>query len=123
MTQSHAQVVPVTIVDDADIHHWPKGEDISLRLIKAVADACKAEPSLNATFNSQNTSRRLLSEINIGIAVDTPAGLYVPVIKNTESKDDKELRASLNQFKEQAKKQEFPPEDLKGIQGIIVFLF
>ena len=39
MNQSHQSVVPVTVVDDADIHAWKKGEDITLRQIRAIQTA------------------------------------------------------------------------------------
>ena len=40
MTQSHAEVVPVSIFDEADIHNWKPGTDITVRLIRAIIHAC-----------------------------------------------------------------------------------
>ena len=48
MTRSHDEVANVTICEDADIHAWSGGTDATLRLIRAIGLACKAEPSLNA---------------------------------------------------------------------------
>lgn len=113
MAKSHAEVVPVTLTEYADIHRWREKTDVTLRLIQAVAAACQAEPALNAHFYGANTSRKLWSEINLGIAVDTPAGLYVPVIKNVAEQSPEVLRATLNTFKEKAKAQTFTPADLQ----------
>lgn len=112
MASAHKEVPPITIVDDADINHFTKDDNITLRLIRAVSAACKVEPKLNAHFNGKNMSRKLFDEINLAIAVDTPAGLYAPVIKDAGNKSKDALREKINQFKEQAKAQEFPPEDL-----------
>ncbi len=53
MAQAHAEVAPVTVVDDADIAAWwPASRDLMLRLIRSIAAGCKAEPALNAWFDS-----------------------------------------------------------------------
>lgn len=114
MTQAHAVVVPVTLVDDADIQHFGPSEDITLRLIQAIVAACEKEPALNAHFDGKNISRKLFNEVNLGLAVDTPKGLYVPVIKQANSQTKEQLRKTINEFKEQAKQQEFSKETLQG---------
>src|SRR5205814_1463045 len=65
MTAAHAEVVPATVTDDADIDEWRKDEDASVRLIRAIAMACKAEPALNAWYNSNAGERRLVKRIDI----------------------------------------------------------
>lgn len=114
IAQAHAVVVPVTLSDDADIQHFSKDEDITIRLIRALIAACKEEPSLNAHFDGKTLSRKNFSEVNIGIAVDTPKGLYVPVIKNAEKLSKEQLREHINGFKEHAQKQEFSKESLQN---------
>ncbi len=114
MAKSHAEVVPVSLVEDADIHLWPEKVDVSIRLIQAIIAACQAEPSLNAHFYGQSVSRKLWKEINIGIAVDTPAGLYVPVVKDAAQQSAENLRTLLNLFKSKATSQSFTPEDLQN---------
>lgn len=113
MTQAHASVVPVTLVDDADIHHFTADEDITLRIIRAVIAACKAEPELNAHFDGKNLATKRYPEINLGLAVDTPKGLYVPVVKNVAALQPAQLRSRIEEFKTLAKKQEFPRELLQ----------
>ncbi len=68
MTQSHAEVVPVSIFDEADIHAWKTGEDITVRLIRAIVHACKQEPALNAWFNTQHSARKRFDEVHLGLA-------------------------------------------------------
>jgi len=114
MAKSHAEIVPVTLIEDADLHQWPQKVDITLRVIAAITAACKAEPVFNAHFYGQTASRKLISEINLGIAVDTPAGLYVPVIKDVANQTPESLRATLNEFKVKAANKSFSPEDLQN---------
>ncbi len=75
MALAHAQVVPTTVIDEADIDAWSKETDITIRLVQAMAAACKAEPSLNAWYNAEAGERRLLSRVDVGIAVDLEGGL------------------------------------------------
>lgn len=48
MTAAHAEIVPTTVTDEADIDDWRQGEDVTIRLVRAIASACKAEPALDA---------------------------------------------------------------------------
>lgn len=114
MSQSHAEVVPVTLVDDADINAWPEKTDITMRLVRAIVAACKAEPALNASFDGKAIARKLNAEVHIGIAMDTPDGLFVPVLKNTQQRPTAELRAELDRFKNLVRTREIPPTDLQG---------
>jgi len=113
MALAQQQVVPVTLVDDADIHHFGPQEDISVRIMRAIQAACEHVPKLNAHFHGKSLSVKLIKEINLAVAVDTEAGLYAPVIKDLANQNDLQLRAKINEFKEHAKKQDFPPADLK----------
>ncbi|SRR5579883_177626 len=114
MTHSHQEVVPVTIIDDADITDLPAGSDITVRLIQAMINGAKAEPSLNAWYEGKSMERCLLPEVNLGLAVDTPEGLFVPVIKNAEKKSPQELRDAVNNFKKTVKDRTVPPSELQG---------
>src|SRR5690606_10861294 len=75
MTQAHAEVAPVTVNDDADLAAWwPEQRNLMVRLILAIAAACKVEPALNAWFDSHAVGRRVLEKVHLGIAVDTGDG-------------------------------------------------
>jgi len=67
MELSHRTVVPVSITDEVDLRHWRSDEDVTVRLIKAISVACRAEPSMNAWFDGETLSRRLFSEVNVAI--------------------------------------------------------
>jgi pyruvate dehydrogenase E2 component (dihydrolipoamide acetyltransferase) len=114
MTTAHAEVARTTVTDEADIEDWQKGDDITIRLVRAIAAAAKAEPSLNAWYNAQAGERRLISRIDIGIAVDLEGGLLVPVLRNVGERDAKDLRAGLDRMRADAAARSIPPEELRG---------
>jgi len=107
-------VVPATVTDDADIEDWRKGEDVTIRLARAIAAACKAEPSLNAWHNAEAGERRLILRVDLGIAVDTEGGLIVPVLRNVGERDARDLRAGLDRMRADAAARSIPPEELRG---------
>ncbi len=113
MSQSHKHIVPVTLIDDADIHAWPKKTDITYRLIRAIVVACKQEPTLNAWFDTQHNARKLHDEVHLGLAMDSADGLFVPVIKNVEKQSAKQLREHINTYKTQVRDRSIPPENLR----------
>ena len=57
MADAHANVVPTTLVDDADLHAWIGKQDITARLIRSIVVACKTVPALNAWFDGKNLTR------------------------------------------------------------------
>lgn len=114
MSRAHAEVVPVTIFEDADIHRWRKDEDVTLRLAKAIVAGCSAEPALNAWLDGQAMARRLLSRVDIGIAVDTPEGLFVPVLRDVGNRSIPDLRTGLFRLREDVENRSIPPEELTG---------
>ncbi|MBY0545606.1 MAG: 2-oxo acid dehydrogenase subunit E2 [Gammaproteobacteria bacterium] len=114
MAQAHAAVVPVTLSDIADLSAWIPGTDFTARLIRAICVACKIEPIMNAHFDGQHTAIDIKSEVNLGLAVDSADGLFVPVIKNAEQLDALALRDTVNRFKDQIKNRTIPQDDFKG---------
>jgi 2-oxoisovalerate dehydrogenase E2 component (dihydrolipoyl transacylase) len=114
MAAAHAQVVPTTLCDDADIHAWPPGTDITGRLIRAIVRACKAVPALNAWFDGENLTRTLHPHIDIGIAVDTDDGLFVPALRNADVLDIAGVRAAIGRLRMQVEERSIPPSELSG---------
>ncbi len=114
MTQAHAEVAAVTVVDDADIDAWKDGEDITLRLIRAIVAGCKVEPALNAWYDSHAVGRRVIEKIDMGIAVDTSDGLFVPVLHNVGNRKSGDLRKGLDALKKDVQARTVPPEELRG---------
>jgi pyruvate dehydrogenase E2 component (dihydrolipoamide acetyltransferase) len=114
MADAHAKVVPTTLCDDADIHAWQPGNDITVRLIRSLVSACKTVPALNAWFDGDNLTRTLHPHVDIGIAVDTEDGLLVPALRNADVLDANGLRAAINRIRDQVQNRSIPPEELKG---------
>ena len=114
MTLAHAEVASATLMDDADIDAWPAGTSIMLRLLRALVAACRIEPSLNAWYDSQAVGRRLLKNVDLGIAVDTPDGLLVPVLRNVEKRAPEDLRVALAKLIQDTRERKVPPEDLRA---------
>lgn len=113
MTQSHQEIVPVTIVDDADITDLPEKSDITVLLLQAMIAAIKEEPALNAWYDGKTMERCLHREIHIGLAMDMKEGLFVPVIKQADQKNAKELRAAIDTFKKSVSDRSIAPSDLQ----------
>lgn len=115
MAQAHAEVAPVTVSDDADLAAWwPAGDDLMMRLIRAIAAGCKAEPVLNAWFDTHALGRRVLPHVHLGIAVDTPDGLFVPVLRNIGERSADDLRAGLERLRRDVRARTIPPEEMRG---------
>jgi 2-oxoisovalerate dehydrogenase E2 component (dihydrolipoyl transacylase) len=114
MAIAHAQVVPTTVTDEVDIEAWSKGADMTIRLVQAIATACKTEPSLNAWYNSQAGERRLLRRVDVGIAIDLEGGLIVPVLRNIGARNRADLRAGLDRMRADAAARSIPPDELRG---------
>lgn len=114
MARSNAEVVPVTIYDDVDIETWKPRGDITIRLIRAIVRACEKEPSLNAWYDSHAMGRRLLKKIDLGIAVDTADGLFVPVLRQVNDRSPDDLRKGLEAIKRDVTARSIPPEELRG---------
>jgi pyruvate dehydrogenase E2 component (dihydrolipoamide acetyltransferase) len=115
MALAHAEVAPVTVSDDADLAAWwPATRELMLRLIRAIAAGCKAEPALNAWFDSHALGRRVLEKIDLGIAVDASEGLFVPVLRDIGNRDADDLRAGLERLRRDVKARTIPPEEMRG---------
>ena len=112
LSQSNQQVAQVTTTEDANISAWFKQEDITYRLICAIRDAVTQEPIMNSFYNGNNFSVCQLEDLRLGIAVDTPAGLFVPVISNVNELDEISARHQIEEFKIKAEDKSFTQEDL-----------
>ncbi|WP_243049969.1 dihydrolipoamide acetyltransferase family protein [Dyella sp. RRB7] len=114
MAEAHANVVPTTLVDDADLHAWIGKQDITARLIRAIVVACKTVPALNAWFDGKNLTRTLHPHVDIGIAVDTEDGLFVPALRNADVLDGAGVRAAIKRLRSQVEDRSIPASELSG---------
>ena len=114
MAWSHARVVPVTVTEDADIGDWREGEDVTVRLIRAVVAGCAASPALNAWFDDDPARRTLHRDVHVGIAADTGDGLFVPVLRDAGAREAVAQRAEVDRLRAGVIDRSLAPEELDG---------
>ncbi|RPI40522.1 MAG: 2-oxo acid dehydrogenase subunit E2, partial [Betaproteobacteria bacterium] len=90
------------------------GARILLRLIRALIAGVRAEPGLNAWFDSKTVGRHIIKKVDLGLAVDTPEGLFVPVLRNADALTPAELEAELARLIADTQARRVPPEELRG---------
>ncbi len=83
-------------------------------LIKIITSALKAFPQFNSSVDMANQAVIYKKYFNIGVAVDTPNGLLVPVIKNADRKNIIELSVEMNQLAEKAKNKKLSLDEMQG---------
>jgi pyruvate dehydrogenase E2 component (dihydrolipoamide acetyltransferase) len=83
-------------------------------IIKALVAAMQQFPSFNSSLSSDGESLILKKYFNIGIAVDTPNGLVVPVLRNVNTKSINQLAAELAEKSEKARQGKLMPADMQG---------
>ncbi|MBT2642389.1 2-oxo acid dehydrogenase subunit E2 [Bacillus sp. ISL-41] len=82
--------------------------------IKALSIGLKEFPVFNARLDEENERILLLREHHIGIAVDTPEGLIVPVIRNVEQKNLKEIHSEMKHLTKLALNDKLTVKDISG---------
>ena len=128
LTRSWLTIPHVTQHDNADITDLEafrksqnkrlerKGVKLTMLafLVTACARALKEYPRFNSSL--ENSGEALIEKgyINIGIAVDTPNGLVVPVIKDADKKGLKEIALEMGELAEKARNRKLTPADMKG---------
>ncbi len=93
-----------------------KGAKLTLLafLVKACAAALKEFPEFNSSLAPSGDALILKKYINIGVAVDTPEGLVVPVVKDADRKGILEIAAELGALSQKARDKKLGPNDLQG---------
>ncbi|MFP5351423.1 MAG: dihydrolipoamide acetyltransferase family protein [Actinomycetota bacterium] len=126
MTQAHRVVPPVTHVEECDVTELDATRKLAnerspdeIRLtympfiIKAVVAALKDYPAMNASLDDEAGEIVFHDRYDIGIAVDTPAGLTVPVVRNADRKRLREIAADVDRLASAARAGTSKAEDLK----------
>lgn len=115
MSQSRDEVMHTTVCDDAVLYAWgATKQDMTIRLIRAVTAGVKVEPAVNAWFDHVEIGRRVLPKIHLGMAVDTPEGLFVCVLQDVANRSEDSLRKGLEKMKQDTMNRTVPPEELRG---------
>ncbi|MBI2638597.1 2-oxo acid dehydrogenase subunit E2 [Candidatus Peregrinibacteria bacterium] len=84
-------------------------------IIKAVAETLKTHPALNAAFDDATKQNIIYKKyFNTGIAVDTPDGLMVPVLRNVDQKNIFQIASELNELAQKCRDRTVGLEELQG---------
>ena len=81
---------------------------------KAAIEALVSHPNVNASYNAEKKEMTYHSQVNLGIAVDTPAGLLSPVIHNAQDMTLPELAQAITDIADRARNNKLKPADLSG---------
>ncbi|MFN3586501.1 MAG: 2-oxo acid dehydrogenase subunit E2, partial [Moraxellaceae bacterium] len=106
-------VIPVTLFDEAvlrldDLH------TLTARLVRALVAGAAAAPALNAHFNGSTLVATPQPAVHVGRAIDTPAGLVVPVLRHAERLGLRRLQRHIDCLKAAAHSARLTPEDMAG---------
>ena len=82
-------------------------------VLKAAAVALRQHPIINASWLNDNTMRQN-HDVNIGVAVATPDGLLLPVIRHTDTKSLSQINGEVRHLAGLAKEKKLPPEEMQG---------
>ena len=83
-------------------------------LMKAVVSAMKKFPRFNSSLDSSGESLVLKKYFHIGIAVDTPDGLVVPVVRDVDRKSLVDIATELGEISSKAREKKLHPADMQG---------
>jgi pyruvate/2-oxoglutarate dehydrogenase complex dihydrolipoamide acyltransferase (E2) component len=111
MARAHAEVPPVTWVDECDFGAIDLKRIVPLTL-KAVAEALEEVPELNARLEGAEIV--YLDRYDLGVAVQTQQGLVVPVVRDCDSRSVDELAADVERLAEAARAGYLKPGELRG---------
>ncbi|MBT2691583.1 dihydrolipoamide acetyltransferase family protein [Bacillus sp. ISL-55] len=113
---THFEEIDVSELIDLRSEIKAAGNSISATafFIKALSIGLKEFPVFNAKLDEENESIQLLREHHIGIAVDTPDGLIVPVIRNVEKKNLKKIHSEMKHLTKLALDDKLTVKDISG---------
>lgn len=114
MAKARAEVVPATVTDDALVPSWTAETDVTILLVKAIAAAAMSVPALNAWFDAEALAITRHDHVHVGVAVDTPDGLFVPVLRDADTRSVVELRTELDRLKGEIERRAISRDDLLG---------
>jgi pyruvate dehydrogenase E2 component (dihydrolipoamide acetyltransferase) len=83
-------------------------------IIKAIVSALKTYPNFNASLDESGENLILKKYFNVGVAVDTPNGLVVPVLRSADTKTIGELAIELATISKKAREKGLSPQEMQG---------
>jgi pyruvate dehydrogenase E2 component (dihydrolipoamide acetyltransferase) len=115
LSRSHREVPAVTVVEECDFTHLSqtRGELSYLPFVlRATADALGRHPTLNARLERDEIV--YLDDVHVGVAIQTEAGLLVPVVRDVAAKSVEQLAAEVADLGAAAAAGKLMPEQLRG---------
>jgi len=127
MAEAHRLVPPVTHVEECDVTELdatrrlanernPEGTKLTVLpfIVKAVVAGLKDHPILNSSLDEAAQEIVVHDRYDIGVAVDTPSGLVVPVIRDADRKRVAEIAEDIERLARGARDGSLKPDELRG---------
>jgi 2-oxoisovalerate dehydrogenase E2 component (dihydrolipoyl transacylase) len=114
MAQAWREVAHAAIHDEANIEAWSAAEDITCRLVRAIIAGCGEEPALNASYDATAFSLRNNPPIDLGLAIDSSEGLFVPVLRDVAATAAAGWRVKIESFKRGIAERSLAPADFRN---------
>lgn len=127
MQHAHLTVPPVTHVEECDVTELDATRKLANErepgaprltflpfIVKAVVAALRDYPALNASLDEGAGEIVFHGDYNIGVAVDTTAGLVVPIVKNADQKRLRDIAEEIDRLADAARNGTISSEDLRG---------
>jgi pyruvate dehydrogenase E2 component (dihydrolipoamide acetyltransferase) len=130
MAEATSRAALVTHHDDADVTHlvevreghkqYAEGKGVKLTyipfVVKTVIEGLKKYPYLNSTLEEEDGEEYVVLKkyFNIGIAVDTPDGIIVPVVKGADQKTVLDIAKEASELAERARERKIDLADMRG---------
>ena len=128
MTAAWHEIPHVTLQHTADItdleqvrrQYRPRAQQaggnltVTAIMLKIVASALRMHPHVNSSLDSENDELILKRFVHLGVAVDTPRGLVVPVIRDVDRKNIIQLAVELTDVSDRARSGDLGLEDFRG---------
>ena len=128
MTRCWLNIPHVTLFDEVDVtdleafrklinpdqHGLDKKPSILPFIVMFAARALRKYPQFNSSLHPNGEQIIYKDYVNIGVAVDTPVGLVVPVIKDADKKSISELTQDIQTLATKARDRKLKPEDMQG---------
>lgn len=128
MTKSKFTIPHTAVMDEVNVEKLvnyrqevkllARQEDIKLTylpfIIKAVITALKAHPMMNSSLDDERSEIIVKKDIHMGIAVDTPSGLMVPVVRHSDTMSILELAKAVDELNQGAQEKTLTLDQIKG---------
>jgi 2-oxoisovalerate dehydrogenase E2 component (dihydrolipoyl transacylase) len=127
MSEAHRIVPPVTHVEECDVTELDATRSLANErasgeprltflpfIVKAVVQGLKDHPALNASLDEAAGEIVFHDRYDIGVAVDTPAGLVVPVVRDADKKRLRTVAAEIDRLAAGARDGTLSPDELRG---------